>query len=107
MLIAGGRNKGLDLAELAEEADHIRAVVAIGEAGRRGRRRLRRSCAPFATASSMDDAVEAAAVARPAAATWCCSRPRCASFDWYGSYSERGDDFVRAVSARLAEAPPR
>jgi UDP-N-acetylmuramoylalanine--D-glutamate ligase len=33
--------------------------------------------------------------------------PACASFDWYSSYSERGDDFVRAVSSLLAEAPPR
>jgi UDP-N-acetylmuramoylalanine--D-glutamate ligase len=23
--------------------------------------------------------------------------PGCASFDWYGSYAERGDDFRRAV----------
>jgi UDP-N-acetylmuramoylalanine--D-glutamate ligase len=23
--------------------------------------------------------------------------PGCASFDWYGSYSERGDDFVARV----------
>jgi len=23
--------------------------------------------------------------------------PGCASFDWYRSYAERGDDFVRAV----------
>ena len=32
VLIAGGRNKGLDLSVLAGAADHVRAVVAIGEA---------------------------------------------------------------------------
>jgi len=30
--------------------------------------------------------------------------PGCASFDWYGSYAERGDDFARAVRAELAGA---
>jgi UDP-N-acetylmuramoylalanine--D-glutamate ligase len=25
--------------------------------------------------------------------------PGCASFDWYGSYAERGDDFRRAIEA--------
>ena len=34
MLLAGGRNKGLDLTPLAEVAAHVRAVVAIGEARR-------------------------------------------------------------------------
>jgi UDP-N-acetylmuramoylalanine--D-glutamate ligase len=29
--------------------------------------------------------------------------PACASFDWYRSYGERGDDFARAVAA-LREA---
>ena len=32
VLLAGGRNKGLDLAPLAELAPRLRAVVAIGEA---------------------------------------------------------------------------
>jgi UDP-N-acetylmuramoylalanine--D-glutamate ligase len=32
VLVAGGRNKGLDLSALAAAADHIRAVIAIGEA---------------------------------------------------------------------------
>jgi UDP-N-acetylmuramoylalanine--D-glutamate ligase len=105
VLIAGGRNKGLDLTELAEDAAHIRAVVAIGEsapdiaAAFDGIR-------PVRTATSMDDAVaEAAALARPGDVV--LLSPACASFDWYGSYVERGDDFVRAVTARLATAEAR
>ena len=102
VLIAGGRNKGLDLAELAEEADHLRAVVAIGEAAPEvaaafeGRR-------PVRLADSMDVAVEAAAaLAQPGDAV--LLSPACASFDWYRSYAERGDDFVRAVRQHLSRA---
>jgi UDP-N-acetylmuramoylalanine--D-glutamate ligase len=29
--------------------------------------------------------------------------PGCASFDWYSGYSERGDDFARAVRAGVDE----
>jgi len=32
VLIAGGKNKGLDLSVLTQEAGRIRTVVAIGEA---------------------------------------------------------------------------
>jgi UDP-N-acetylmuramoylalanine--D-glutamate ligase len=105
VLIAGGRNKGLDLAELAEEADHIRAVVAIGESGAEvaaafdGHR-------PVRMATSMDHAVEAAASLARAGDVVLLS-PACASFDWYRSYSERGDDFVRAVHELLAGAGAR
>lgn len=100
VLIAGGRNKGLDLSGLAVDHDRIRAVVAIGEAGPDvakafdGRR-------PVRVASSMDEAVDAAASLAVAGDTVLLS-PACASFDWYGSYAERGDDFVRAVRAHLA-----
>jgi UDP-N-acetylmuramoylalanine--D-glutamate ligase len=102
VLIAGGRNKGLDLRELAAAADHVRAVVAIGEAAGEvaavfdGRR-------PVREASSMDHAVqEAASLARTGDVV--LLSPACASFDWYGSYAERGDDFVRAVREHLAGA---
>lgn len=102
VLIAGGRNKGLDLAELAEESAHVRAVVAIGESAPEvaaafdGHR-------PVRLAASMDDAVEAAAsLAREGDVV--LLSPACASFDWYSSYSERGDDFVRAVDEHLAKA---
>jgi UDP-N-acetylmuramoylalanine--D-glutamate ligase len=97
VLIAGGRNKGLDLSVLADAADHLRAVVAIGEAtddviaafdGVR----------PVQAATSMVEAVQVARrLARPGDAV--LLSPGCASFDWYSSYGERGDDFAAAVTA--------
>jgi len=96
VLIAGGRNKGLDLGDLAADTSRIRHVVAIGEsagavevafAGR----------VPVTVARSMDDAVRAAAAAATEGDVVLLS-PGCASFDWYDGYAERGDDFARAVS---------
>lgn len=99
VLIAGGRNKGLDLTPLAAAADRVRAVVAIGEAA--GEMAAVFSArAPVEEAADMDDAVaRAAARARPGGSV--VLSPACASFDWYGSYAERGDDFARAVRRRV------
>ncbi|MDQ1402851.1 MAG: UDP-N-acetylmuramoylalanine--D-glutamate ligase [Actinomycetota bacterium] len=95
VLIAGGRNKNHDLSGLGELAPRVRAVVAIGEAAPEisaafeGRR-------PVTVAASMDDAVrQAVALAESGDAV--LLSPGCASYDWYGSYGERGDDFARAV----------
>jgi UDP-N-acetylmuramoylalanine--D-glutamate ligase len=105
VLIAGGRNKGLDLGVLAESAGPIRAVVAIGEAAPEvvaafdGVRSVTR-------AGSMDEAVRAAVdLARPGDVV--LLSPGCASFDWYGSYGERGDDFARAVGDATGAAAGR
>jgi UDP-N-acetylmuramoylalanine--D-glutamate ligase len=100
VLIAGGRNKGLDLGPLADHVDRIRGVVAIGEAAPlveavfTGR-------VPVVTAASMDDAVARAADLAEEGDAVLLS-PGCASFDWYSSYAERGDDFARAVRALVA-----
>jgi len=100
VLIAGGRNKGLDLGELAVEAARLRGVVAIGEAAPAVVAALR-EVAPVTTASSMDAAVaEAARLAGPGDVV--LLSPGCASYDWYPNYGARGDDFVRAVRAHLA-----
>ena len=99
VLIAGGRNKGLDLSVLADAADRVRAVVAIGEAAPDVEKAFA-GVRPVTVAASMEDAVRAAAAyAQPGDAV--LLSPGCASFDWYGSYSERGDDFARAVGHLL------
>ena len=97
VLIAGGRNKGIDLAQLADAVESIRAVVAIGDA----RDEVADAFAgqrPVVFADDMDEAVaRARAVARPGDTV--LLSPGCASFDWYRDYGARGDDFVRAVRA--------
>ena len=99
VLIAGGRNKGLDLGELAVLAPRLRAVVAIGEAAAEVVAAFADEV-PTTVADSMDEAVtDAAAAARPGDAV--VLSPACASFDWYDGYGSRGDDFARAVRARL------
>ena len=101
VLVAGGRNKGLDLSPLAAAAERLRAVVAIGEAAPDIEAALGRAL-PVVAAGSMVDAVHAAAeLARPGDVV--LLSPACASFDWYDSYSERGDDFARAVLAQAAK----
>jgi UDP-N-acetylmuramoylalanine--D-glutamate ligase len=97
VLIAGGRNKGLDLSPLRSAAAHLRGVVAIGEAADElvavfgGE-------VPVERASSMAAAVDdARSMARHHDVV--LLSPACASFDWYRSYAARGDDFARCVRA--------
>jgi UDP-N-acetylmuramoylalanine--D-glutamate ligase len=99
VLIAGGRNKGLDLSTLALVADRIRAVVAIGEAAPEVAAAFA-GLRPVTTAASMADAVAAAAAAARTGDVVLLS-PGCASYDWYRSYAARGDDFALAVHALL------
>lgn len=98
VLIAGGRNKGLDLSGLVGDDGNIRAVVAIGEAAEEIEAAAGE--VPVRRAGSMDDAVAGAReLAEPGDAV--LLSPGCASFDWYSSYGERGDDFARAVRELL------
>jgi UDP-N-acetylmuramoylalanine--D-glutamate ligase len=93
VLIAGGRNKGLDLHPLGGIGS-VRAVVAIGESADEVVAAFPDRPAEIAT--SMDAAVDAAArLSRPGDTV--LLSPGCASFDWYSGYGQRGDDFVRAV----------
>jgi UDP-N-acetylmuramoylalanine--D-glutamate ligase len=99
VLLAGGRNKGLDLGVLRVLAPRLRTVVAIGEAAPEVED-VFDAATPVVRASSMRDAVRhAAEIARSGDAV--LLSPACASFDWYSSYAERGDDFAREVAALL------
>ena len=101
VLLAGGRNKGLDLGVLRQVAPKLRAVVALGEAADDVARAFA-GVAPVTTATSMDDAVtQARAAAVPGDVV--LLSPGCASFDWYRNYAERGDDFRRAVLEQVSE----
>jgi UDP-N-acetylmuramoylalanine--D-glutamate ligase len=100
VLIAGGRNKGLDLSELAKTVPPVRAVVAIGEAAADVAAALG-GLVPLRRAASMGEAVEMAGdLAGPGDAV--VLSPGCASFDWYSSYGERGEHFGALVRAKLA-----
>jgi len=98
VLIAGGRNKDLDLSVLGEAAAHVRAVIAIGEAADEiaaafdGR-------APVRHAGSMETAVESA-IHEAEEGDVVLLSPACASFDWYptGGYAARGEHFARVVA---------
>ena len=95
VLIAGGRNKGLDLRELAAEPKRMAGVVAIGEAADDVAAAFAGVC-PVARAASMGGAVRSAA-ALAASGDVVLLSPGCASYDMYTGYAARGDDFARAV----------
>src|SRR2546421_12638309 len=61
VLIAGGRNKGLDLSVLASEASRVRGVIALGEAAPEiAAAFVNASHTRVMTAGNMHDAVRAA-----------------------------------------------
>ena len=98
VLVAGGRNKGLDLQKLREAADRVSCVVAFGEAAEEVARVFAGDM-PVLMASDMTEAVDlAAGAAEPGAAV--LLSPACASFDGYAGYAARGDHFARVVRAR-------
>lgn len=104
VLIAGGRNKGLDLGVLAAAAPPVHHAVAIGDAAPEIVAALGQVIG-VTTAATMAEAVAAAdEAARPGDVV--VLSPGCASFDWYRSYAERGDDFAQEVRARIVAGPP-
>jgi UDP-N-acetylmuramoylalanine--D-glutamate ligase len=100
VLIAGGRNKGLDLRALSDAAPPVHAVVAIGEAADEVEAAFA-GRSPVVRAATMAAAVTRAAELAEAGDAVLLS-PGCASFDWYRSYAERGEDFTALVTALVA-----
>ncbi|CAB4533165.1 unannotated protein [freshwater metagenome] len=97
VLIAGGKNKGLDLDEMACQPNRMRAVIAIGAAQKEIQSAFSKVC-EVRTADSMREAVSAAdALAKPGDVV--LLSPGCTSYDWYANYGQRGEDFTREVNA--------
>lgn len=104
VLIAGGRNKGLDLSVLGRAAPPVRAVVAIGDSAEDVERAFAGRGVEVRRATSMEQAIaEADDLSRSGDAV--LLSPGCASFDWYRDYAARGDDFARLVLERTGAAP--
>ena len=97
VLIAGGKAKGTDFAELGRVASsRTKAVVLIGEAADDIAKTIKR--ATVAWANSMTEAVSAAA-SLAASGDIVLLSPGCASFDMFTSAEDRGEQFMRAVAA--------
>jgi UDP-N-acetylmuramoylalanine--D-glutamate ligase len=95
VLIAGGRNKDLDLSQMASEPKRMVGVVSIGDDADAIRRAFDGVCV-VRDATSMEEAVALAHAMALGGATVLLS-PGCTSYDWYNNYNERGDDFQDTV----------
>ena len=94
VLIAGGRNKGLDVAAICAEPG-LRHVIGLGEAGPE----MVGAAAAGTLVGSMEEAVALAdRLARPGDTVLLA--PGCASFDMFRSYADRGEVFAAAVRRR-------
>jgi UDP-N-acetylmuramoylalanine--D-glutamate ligase len=103
VLIAGGRDKGGSYAPLAGALGRKgRAAVLLGESADAIAEAIG-GRVPVRRAATMDEAVRiAASLAEPGDAV--LLSPACSSFDMFGDYKHRGDEFVRAVRALGAPA---
>lgn len=103
VLIAGGRNKGLDLSQMASEPQRMVGVVAIGDDATLIASAFEGIC-PVVMAKDMESAVaSAASLASPGVAV--VLSPGCTSYDWYRNYNERGEHFTKCV-AQFFEGGP-
>jgi UDP-N-acetylmuramoylalanine--D-glutamate ligase len=98
ILIAGGKNKGSDFAELAAKIkERVRTLVLVGQAAPDIRDAVERvGYRNIYQASTFEEAVlTAARLAQPGYVV--LLSPACASWDMFNSYEERGNLFKRIV----------
>ena len=102
VLIAGGRNKGIEIEPLARAiAGRVSALVTIGETGEELARRTRDAgLSKVERATDLTDAVrKAAALATPGSVV--LLSPAFTSYDMFRDYEDRGRRFKATVLAEL------
>jgi UDP-N-acetylmuramoylalanine--D-glutamate ligase len=97
VLIAGGKEKGLDYAPLREALPgRVRSMVVLGEIAQSLHATFEKDL-PCQIATDMDHAVQLAAAASQTGDSVVLS-PGTSSFDMYTGYAQRGEHFRRAVA---------
>lgn len=100
ILIMGGQDKNMDFSVLKEWVKgRIKLIVLMGEAKDKIYSALLGSC-DMVFADNMRHAVNLSFSYAQSGDIVLLS-PACASFDMYGSYTERGDDFVKQVKGLI------
>jgi UDP-N-acetylmuramoylalanine--D-glutamate ligase len=95
ILIAGGRNKAIDLGPLAAAGPRLRAVITLGEAAAELEAVFTGTGVFVSNAGSMREAV-AMAMQRARTGDVILLSPACASHDMFTNYAERGRAFQEA-----------
>jgi UDP-N-acetylmuramoylalanine--D-glutamate ligase len=103
ILIAGGRNKGIEIEPLARAiAQRVAALVTMGETGEELARRARDAgLKRVERASDLADAVRKAAALAPPGSVVLLS-PAFTSYDMFRDYEDRGRRFKATVLAELS-----
>ncbi|MCF7669417.1 MAG: UDP-N-acetylmuramoyl-L-alanine--D-glutamate ligase [Verrucomicrobia bacterium] len=102
VLLAGGRDKGLDYEGLGNVlGEHVKQVFLIGEAAPKLYGAWRRFVSCSMAVSMVDAVYGAAEIAR--AGDVVLLSPACSSFDMFDNYQHRGFEFRRAVQSWLLE----
>jgi UDP-N-acetylmuramoylalanine--D-glutamate ligase len=104
VLLAGGYDKGVDLAGLAHgiAARQVKAVALLGQTGERLKELLREADPHGKIPAKGHVTFEAAflwAAAQSAPGDIVLLSPGCASYDWFPNYEARGDEFTRLARA--------
>lgn len=98
VLVLGGSDKGAQYDEVITVAKETGTrVIAIGQTGERIAELCQANNVPVTRETGLMSAVVATIATQTPAGSVVLLSPASASFDQYKSYSDRGDQFIRAV----------
>ncbi|MEI8349708.1 MAG: Mur ligase family protein [Candidatus Omnitrophota bacterium] len=100
ILIAGGRDKGVDYGAITPYLRNVKKVNLFGEAAHKIRAALA-TCVSVESFSSLGDAVDTSFAQAVKGDTVLLS-PMCSSFDMFSNYMERGRKFIETVNSLWA-----